>query len=360
MSQVGARPVRVAAPDDLLQPALLEALFGPIASVSVQPLPAHGYSGAVLERLEVRLSAGGCQRLIHKRVRLAQDWTAYRSNDGAGRQAALLAEPRLRAVWDVLVCPYRAYAVADGELGLLMTDLDPWLLPDVDAPLSQSEEDQLLAALAGLHARYWRADLLDLGWLARPEQVLRVLGPEAPRQDTGRPLEPLFEMIRAGWAAALAYLPSRVADWLLRPPHELLDRLGSDLPRTLLHGDAKVANFALLPTGVAAFDWSWVGAGPSTFDLGWYLAVNAGRLARPKEAVLSRYRELLQQELGHELPESLWARLVTLAMLVGARLLLWEKALALKGGSPRATHEWAWWLQALEQTVVPNLAATGV
>ena len=29
------------------------------------------------------------------------------------------------------------------------------------------------------------------------------------------------------------------------------------------------------------------------------------------------------------------------AILVGARLLLWEKALALQNGSPRATAEWA-------------------
>jgi hypothetical protein len=358
MSPTGARPVRVVSPNDLLQSALLERLLGRIESVSVQLLQAQGYSGARLERLEVQLSAGGYQHLIHKRVRLAEDWTAYRSNDSTGRQAALLAEPRLRGVWDVVACAYRAYAIADGDVGLLMTDLSPWLLPDIDAPLTRGEEDRLLSALASLHARFWQADVLDLDWLARPDQVLRVLGPEAPGQDTGRPLEPLFEVIRAGWAAALANLPHGVADWLLRPPQELVHRLGGDLPRTLLHGDAKVANFALLPTGVAAFDWSWVGAGPSTFDLGWYLAVNAGRLARPREAVLSRYRELLQHELGKTLPEALWARLLAFAILVGARLLLWEKALALEKGSPQATREWAWWLHALEQAVLPNLATT--
>ena len=66
------------------------------------------------------------------------------------------------------------------------------------------------------------------------------------------------------------------------------------LPWTLLHGDAKVANFALLPgRRVAAFDWQLLGIGPATLDLGWYLAVNAGRLARPKEHVIARYRDLL-------------------------------------------------------------------
>ena len=358
MNQAGTRPVRVVAPDDLLQPAVLEGLLGPITSLSVQPLQNHGYSGALLQRLQVQLSRGGCQRLIHKRVRLAEDWTAYRSEDALGRQAALLAEPRLQAVWDVLACPYRAYAAANGEVGLLMADLTRWLLPDVDAPLSIGQEDQLLSALASLHARYWQSDVLDLEWLARPAQIMRVLGPEAPQLDVGRPLEPLFELVRAGWAAALARLPERLAHWLLLPADDTVRQLATGLPLTLLHGDAKVANFALLPTGVAVLDWSWVGAGPCTLDLGWYLAVNAGRLARPKAAVIRSYRGRLERALGTTLPDELWSRLLAFGVLAGARLLLWQKALALEAGSPRAADEWAWWLLALEQTALPHLEAT--
>ncbi|HEY7728921.1 MAG TPA: phosphotransferase [Candidatus Eisenbacteria bacterium] len=74
-----------------------------------------------------------------------------------------------------------------------------------------------------------------------------------------------------------------------------------DLPRTLLHGDAKVANFALMPDSrVAELDWALVGAGPASVDLGRYLAVNASRLARPKEEAVARYRTLLAERLGGE------------------------------------------------------------
>jgi hypothetical protein len=96
-------------------------------------------------------------------------------------------------------------------------------------------------------------------------------------------------------------------------------------------------------------DWSWVGAGPCTLDLGWYLAVNAGRLARPQEAVIRRYREMLELALGGELADGQWSRLVAFGVLAGARLLLWEKALAVQSGSARARVEWSWWLHALEQ-----------
>lgn len=48
-----------------------------------------------------------------------------------------------------------------------------------------------------------------------------------------------------------------------------LSWLWDGLPRTLLHGDARVANFALLPgQRVTAFDWALIGAGPATIDLG--------------------------------------------------------------------------------------------
>jgi aminoglycoside phosphotransferase (APT) family kinase protein len=133
---------------------------------------------------------------------------------------------------------------------------------------------------------------------------------------------------------------------------ELVGRCAAGLPRTLLHGDAKVANFALLPTGVAALDWSWVGAGPCTLDLGWYLAVNAGRLARPKPAVIGRYRVFLEAALESRLADEQWSRLVAFGVLAGARLLLWEKALVMQSGSARATAEWKWWLQALEQVAL--------
>jgi aminoglycoside phosphotransferase (APT) family kinase protein len=127
-----------------------------------------------------------------------------------------------------------------------------------------------------------------------------------------------------------------------------MEELRDGLPRTLVHGDCKVANFALLAGGgVAAFDFAMLGAAPPAIEVGWYLAVNATRLARPREAFLARYRELLREARGADLDEVAWQLLVRAAVLAGALMLLWSKALAFEGGAERAQAEWRWWVDRL-------------
>ena len=325
---------------------LVDILGAPVAAIDVESLRHNGYSGALVERVDIQLGDGRRERVVRKRVRLATDWTAYLTHDLHGREAMLLAEPRLAGVWGIFDSPYLGYTSADGEVTLVMRDLSESLLPDVDSPLDLADEERLLAALASLHARYWRCDLLDqLEWLATPLELLSVLGPEI----TAPTPHPLLDMVRSGWTAALDMLPKSVADWLLQIPRK---QAFAGLPRTLVHGDTKVANFALLPDAkVAAFDWAWVGAAPCTLDLGWYLAVNAGRLARPKEEVVRRYRALLQDALQEPIPVDMWHRLSDFAVVSGARMLLWQKALAAREGNAAAVKEFAWWADALEHLV---------
>jgi hypothetical protein len=326
----------------------LQTLLGPIETVECRPLGALGYSGAMHQRLDVWLASGERRSLVSKHVRLSENWTAYRTGDTRGREAALLAEPALDGVWDVFACPYLAHAAHDGEVGLLMEDLSAHLLPDIDEPLAAAQEDALLAGLAALHARFWNVTVLRLPWLATPAHLVAVLGPTAGEEEARRPAShPLFNQVRRGWAAALARLPAAAATHLVRPAGAFA-RDCAALPCTLVHGDAKVANFALLAGGrVAAFDWALVGAGPCTLDLGWYLAVNAGRLARPKEDVIAHYRALLEAGLGQALPSELWERLLSVGIVRGAVMLLWAKALALEAGAPRAADEWDWWVGQL-------------
>jgi aminoglycoside phosphotransferase (APT) family kinase protein len=171
-------------------------------------------------------------------------------------------------------------------------------------------------------------------------------------EEARRPSQDVFfDDVRHGWEKAFSRLPPDVKDLLSRPA-SLLAAECAGLPWTLLHGDAKVANFALLPgRRVIAFDWQLLGAGPATLDLGWYLAVNAGRLARPKERIISRYRGLLESNLARPLSDPLWERMVSVGILCGALMLLWAKALSLEdSGSPRAEEEWNWWVTQLRQS----------
>jgi hypothetical protein len=334
-------------PEVLTGVGLLAKLLGPVESVEHHPLGTVGYSGATHERIDARLRSSERRSLVLKRVCLAADWPAARTGDIRGREAALLGEPALAGVWDVFACPYLACSARDGEIGLLMTDLAEYLLPDVDEPLTEGEEDAIISSLARLHARFWGAEVLAIPWLNSPDRQFALLGPSAGAEESGRrAVLPFRDAVRRGWDVALTRLPAAVAEQLRQPA--AFARECAALPRTLLHGDTKVANFALLDDGrVAAFDWALIGAGPCTLDLGWYLAVNAGRLARSKEDVIAHYRALLEAELGRAIPSETWERLLSAGLLCGAAMGLWEKALAAESSPPRASAEWDWWVGQL-------------
>jgi len=344
MDGVPARLPTVAA---LTEPSTLSALLGAeVASVALLGAAGLGYSftGNRLERVEARLAGGGLRRLVLKRGRPAENWIARRTGDRVGREIQVLADPALAPIWALYDCPYLAYAAEGGEVGLLMADLADALLPNRDEPLTDGEEARLVDTLARLHARFWdgRADAVAAA--VRPAERFGLFHP-ARLDDPA----PVFELARRGWPAALARLPARLAALLTEPPERLAEA-GAGLPSTLLHGDCKVANFALLGDGrIAAFDWEGFAAGPAPLELGYYLAINAGRLAAGKERLLTRYRAALEGALGRPIEPDLWARVEALTVLAGENLLLWQKALPLLAPDPpgRARDEFEWWAEAL-------------
>jgi hypothetical protein len=336
--------------DALTEPATLTRVLGrDVVSVRVEPLTGIGFSNASLSRVEIEIRGGERCSFVLKRMAPSADWIANRTGDVRGREAQLLSEPLLNAVWDAVASPYLAWALGGGEAGLLMTDLSSALMPDARIPLSAEQEQSLLGALARLHARFWETDLSSVGWLVRPAQFCDLVAPclaADPAAVASLPPQ-LRDAVPRGWVLALARLPREIARHLKCPGSEWEARW-LDLPRTFLHGDVKVANFALPPDGsVAAFDWALAGAGPCTIDVGWYLAVNASRLTTSKEELLVRYRALLEAARGSRFPDSLWQRLEDIAIVTGARMLLWSKALALDAGRPGAVEEWNWWVDRL-------------
>ena len=331
---------------DLTDPASLGA-----ASVREEPLSTVGFSGAAHRRLVAVLPSGETRRFVLKLCDPAREWTAILSGDRVGREWSLLAERSLDAVWDTFVSPYVAYAVERGRSGLLMEDLGAHVFPDVREPIARPHEDELLAVLARLHARFWRSPALSITWLGRASSTSEIVLPTVLDDAAALALMPpaLRERLRLGWDAALVRLSARAAG-VVRCPARIIHEAWADLPETLVHGDVKVANFAPMPEGgVAAFDWALIGAGPSTTDLGWYLAVNASRLTRSKDEVIARYRELLERELRQGLDDALWARLEDVAVIYGARTMLWAKGAQVAAGSEAAHTEWEWWARRLEE-----------
>lgn len=341
----------------LTDAAALSGVLGhEVTEVRLESLSGIGFSSAALTRVEVRDGSGETRRLVLKRTRPGDDWIASRTGDTHGREVQLLVEPRLAGVWTVFRSPYIACAIDAAEMGLLMADVGDGLLPDVREPLTTAQETSLLSALARLHAHYWDAGLSPIEWLVRPAQWCDLLAPVPDGDQARAPLPPVLrDAVPHGWSVALDRLPAAVAADLTRPGSEW-QHLWRDLPHTLVHGDAKVANFALVGDEVAAFDWALAGAAPCTIDVGWYLAVNASRLTTSKERILATYRALLERARGVSVPDALWARLEDVAVVAGARGLLWSKALALESGRAGAAAEWEWWVARLSAVGRPKYA----
>lgn len=346
---------RVAAFDrleSLTDPAALSTVVGAISNVervSGSEAPS-GFSNSRHESIRITLRDGSRIRLRLKRMHIGEDWLARRAReDPPGREVSLLSEPSLAAVWACFTRAHLAYAVEGSEVGLLMEDLTDSFPPDVREPIPVDTEDALLDAIAAMHARFWESPALELPWLAKPEWCCDFLGPLQAGDEAalrGAP-QSIRNGVTNGWREALQLLPAEAGAKLTQSA----DRLWlawSDLPKTLIHGDTKVANFAFVENrGVAAFDWSRLGAAPCTVDLGWYLAVNSTRLARGKDELIARYRELLESKLGRTLDGALWERMVEAGVVSGARMLLWSKALARQDGTASRLADWDWWAARL-------------
>ena len=328
----------------------LTSVVGEVRDVTRAPMHSIGFSGTRFERLRVVMADGYTRSLVLKHIDPRQDLTVRRSGGVSGREARVLGERALDPIWDVFEAPYLAYAVEGDVSAVLMHDLAEHLLPDVREPLAAHQEEALVRRLAMMHARFWESSARALPWLARAEFVYGFLAPgELAVEETRGPLPTVMVAARQGWTLAQRMLPPAVTRLVTSPPADL-SGVTAGLPRSILHGDTKVANFALLPHGrVAAFDWAIVCEGCPTIDIGWYVAVNASRLTRSKEAVFGLYRSALQEHLGRTLTDAMWGRMYDAAVLGGAMVLLWNKALNVQKGVAGASEEWDWWVAQLER-----------
>ena len=336
---------------NLTNPEFLSGVTGSITSINKTLLSAIGYSGSVIERVEVLLQSGVKRTFILKCTPIKADWLSQRANDQVGREAELLNEPSLSGVWNCIQSPYVAFAKENGQTALLMNDVSDYLFPDIREPIDFKSEDLILNSLASLHAAFWESsDIKKMDWLATSYNYLEVFAPGVHESDRyAPPPENIGNSMKAGWNIAFQLLPMDMKDILIKPAIELFEPW-KELPVTLLHGDAKIANMAILPSGeLVMFDWTYVGQGPCGIELGWYLAVNSTRLACAKEDFISQYRSYLELYLRFIIDEKTWSSIVDLAIITGARMMLWNKALGYQTGTQRGKEEWEWWVTQLER-----------
>ncbi len=137
---------------------------------------------------------------------------------------------------------------------------------NVGETLSLADAQQVMRALARLHAGFWDSPRLrtDLAWLKAHEH------------------NPRYRLERFLCAAALPRGIRRFADLVPAPLQAIVPRLiaGRDAledawaegPLTLIHGDAHAGNLYFLPHEVGFFDWQVVQRGQGMRDVSYFLS----------------------------------------------------------------------------------------
>ena len=337
-----------------------------------EPLVHDGWSGAELELID-----RGDERFVLKRTSAARDWIVRATNDPDLREAWAGAIFGVGSRWlpESLVGSCLGVA-ADGDgAALLMPDLSAeliaWERPGHEPALDTVVLDRILRAVAGLHfGLAWRPPWLSSGpWCGWAERLLLLSPIAAARYRAEK--NAVGDVFAAGWETfdRLASAPARrLVHDLAADPAPLIDALHT-LPVTVLHGDLKLSNVALVGDGVGLIDWEMVMLAPVAVELGWLLVSNVALLREPPGAVLDIYRKHVM-DLAHPLigPEAEqdpsapptmdvlgdWQAQADLAIVVGLLLRGWRKGLDAEAGlvhpsGVSAADDLSWWCRrALE------------
>jgi hypothetical protein len=294
--------------------------------------PGDARSGATFERFQV-----GDARYFVKRVSPARDWIMRATGDRDFRTLKVWRAGLMHRASRVVEHAVVDVELADGELVVLMRDVGELLVPDGDGPIDLGVHRALLSGMAAFAAEFWGWDD-DIGLTPLADRF-GVFAPANIADELSRPdPSPVLQAAETGWGLLGERAPelASVARAVHARPAALAGALERS-PRTFLHGDWKMSNLGRCPDGrTVLLDWTFLGAGPVCWELGWYLALNRARLPEPKEEAIAAFRAALDRR-GLD-PDAWFDRQLTLCLLAIAATFGWEKALG--GGA-----ELQWWAQ---------------
>jgi hypothetical protein len=201
-------------------------------------------------------------------------------------------------------CPFAAHD-GDGGFLLLLEDMsEGWRAGDQTAGCGIAEAKAVVAELAALHARYWKADALErLDWPRRrttgaaQSAALYARGAAAMRAR-------YVELLDADDLALIDSVIPLAAPWNAREP----------APATLIHADPRVDNilFADTPGGTRAclVDLQSIGFWDPAFDIAYFLSGSLDpdlRRRCERHLVATHAAVMAQADPGYD-PELAWAR----------------------------------------------------
>ena len=284
-----------------------------------------GFSGARI----YRQPADGGRGYVLKVTSAATDWIMRATSDLQCREAALANTRPLCG--DGVGSPVVGSA-QDGEVfAILMRDVSPYLLPNEG--LTHEQAHAVIRGLTRLHAST-PPDGRDIGWCTVRDR-LTLFAPDAQKLNGFR----IAGDILRGWELFFEHAPKGVAGPVrsLFDDSDPVERALARLPHTLVHGDLKLDNIALLPdASLSLIDWSMTMAAPAAVDLGWFLAMNSRALPFSLDAAMTAYGS--PPAMSDSLRELHWAMTVLCGLLIRG----WRKALDASSGDPA---EFRWWCQ---------------
>lgn len=295
-----------------------------------------GKSGSRFERVTM---ADGSMRVV-KFVLVDDDWTMRGTGD-VGCHPVQLWEVGLMDVLPERI-DHGVLAVARGfgrngwGGAILMRDLNAELVASGNAPVSLDDHWCFVDDLAALSARTWGwHDDVGLVPLSNRLAWFNHASLDVERERGWREAVPKIAF--DGWPRFATRAPGDVAsaiDGLRHDTSPLVQSLAAT-PQCFLHGDWKLGNMGRADDGrTVLIDWTYPGEGPCTFDLGWYLALNAARLPVTKEATIEWFASSLRAE-GVD-TDGWFDHQLALSMLAIVTLFGWEKALG-------DDDELGWW-----------------
>jgi hypothetical protein len=289
-------------------------------------------SGARFERVVI-----GGERFVLKHLSIANDWIARAYGDLGPWSVRVWSSGLLDAVPASIDHTYAGAAVAGREGAVLMHDIGPYLVPDVDAPVRETDHVAFLDDLAALHAAFWGwTD--DVGLTPFGNRFL-VFSPwvMACEASLGFP-NPVPRIARDGWSQ-LEHVAPRMAAVLapLRIDPSAIVAALETTPHTFVHGDAKLGNLGRDTDGrTILIDWAIPGQSVGGLELAYYLALNGSRLPPGfgREAAIAEYRAALER---HGIDTGAWWEHQLGVSLLGMMVLLGWRA------ASGATADLGWW-----------------
>jgi hypothetical protein len=300
--------------EELLAPETLSDLLNTcVSQVNYQPfVSSDSFSGSRLYNV-----TADDVLLVMKRINLSQDWISIAAEDRLCRSVRVWQYGLLDRIQ-----PHMDHAIvaacSDGdEYLLLMHDVSEGLFDNKE--ITPQTIYALLDALAAMHAMFWEDEALkdpELG-LCTPDQMVKTFWKEHLHRY--RHDNKATEYINAGWDAFFELVPPDVCDavqQLMEDPQPLFRKL-AQLPATLVHGDYRLGNLALMPktNQVIAFDWQHAGYAPATLCLSWFIM---GDNTLSVNEAAEYYRQQLATRLGKRFDPDLWQQMLDLGCMADA------------------------------------------